>query len=297
MPYNQLDMLQNIEFKTANVNLPNGWSGLVALSDSKANSFTAPGWAETLADIEQLCTSRVKKKSTIVKDIEVGNRRITVAIKRQSIEADGLKNMLRSLARAKAIRNFNSAKKLLANGIPTARPLAAIERRNGPATLESIYISEYLEDSKELYFFARDNFADSKDELELKRLIGEQIGRIFANLHKAGLWHRDAKASNIVIYKASGEYRVSLVDMDGIKRYCLWGGYRRDERRYRWFSKLVATLEGTAAIDVSDHLHCFDVYCKLCGIDKAKQDELFQRLMRQAVAVRLLIMANTAMAK
>ena len=286
-------MVQNTKFETAKVNLPSGWSGVVALSDSKGSRFTAAGWAESLADINQLCTGGVKQKSAIVKDIEVDSHKITVAVKRH-IMGSGLRNAARSFAKSKAIRNFNTAAKLLTNEISTAHPLAAIERRNGPATLESIYISEYLTDSQALYFFMRDYFADSEDKLELKKSIFSQIGRIFAGLHKAKLWHRDAKASNIVVYKENdGEYKVALVDMDGIKRY----SFRKNEQRYRWFSKLAATIEGVGTINISDHLHGFNVYCRLSGIDKTKQDEIFKKLMRQSVAARLLVMANTATAK
>lgn len=293
MAYNRLDMVQNTKIETAKIKLPGGWTGLVALSGSKGGRFTAAAWANSLANINQLCTGGVKKKSAIVKDIEVDAHKITVAIKRHAI-GSGPRNAVRSLARAKAIRNFNAAAKLLTNGISTAHPLAAIERKNGPVTLESIYISEYLNNSQELYFFARDNFAGDKDELELKKSLFSQIGRIFADMHKAGLWHRDAKASNITVCKENnGEYRIALVDMDGIKRYC----FGKNERRYRWFSKLAATIEGAGTINTSDHLHCFDVYCRLTGIDETKRDELFEKLMRQSVAERLLVMANTAMAK
>jgi hypothetical protein len=293
MAYNRGDMAQYTKFETAKVKLPSGWAGLVALSDSKGSRFTAAGWAESLADINQLCTGGVKKKSAIVKDIEVDGHKISVAIKRHTT-GSGPRNTARSFAKPKAIRNFNTAAKLLTNGISTAHPLAAIERKNGPATLESIYISEYLNDSQELYFFMRDHFADSEDKLELKKSIFSQIGRIFAALHKAGLWHRDAKASNIVVYKENdGEYKAALVDMDGIKRYC----FRKNEQRYRWFSKLAATIEGAGTINMSDHLHCFNVYCRLSGIDETKRDEMFKKLMRQSVAARLLIMANTTTAK
>ena len=293
MAYNRPDMVQNTKFETAKVKLPSGWAGLVALSGSKGGRFTAAGWANSLTDINQLCTGGVKKKSVVVKDIEVDRHKITVAIKKHTV-GTGPRNAVRSLAKAKAIRNFNAAAKLLTNEISTAHPLAAIERKNGPATLESIYISEYLNDSQELYLFARDHFAGSEDELELKKSIFSQIGRIFAGLHKAELWHRDAKASNIVVCKEKGnEYRTALVDMDGIKRY----SFRKNERRYRWFSKLAATIEGAGTINMSDYLHCFDVYCRLSGIDETKRNELFKKLMRQSVATRLLVMTNTAMAK
>ncbi len=293
MVYNRPDMLQNTKFETAKVKLNSGWAGVVALSGSKGGRFTAAGWTESLADLDQLCSGGVKKKSAIVKDIEVDGHKITVAIKRHTM-GSGLRNAARSFAKPKAIRNFNTAAKLLTNGISTAHPLAAIERKNGPATLESIYISQYLNDSQELYFFMRDHFASSEDELELKKSIFSQIGRIFAGLHKAGLWHRDAKASNIVVYKENdGEYKTALVDMDGIKRY----SFKKNEQRYRWLSKLAATIEGAGTINMSDHLQCFNVYCRLSGIDETKRNEMFKKLMRQSVAARLLVMANTAMAK
>jgi hypothetical protein len=124
-----------------------------------------------------------------------------------------------------------------------------------------------------------------------------EIGRIFAMLDNAGLWHRDAKAGNILVCPKSGNFadsasafEVILVDLDGIKRKIL----RCRGSSFRGMSKLASTLLWHGGISTSDYLRAFTIYSNLTGLDKSRRRDVFRELARRAVALRLLTLARSA---
>ncbi len=287
-------------FETSRLSLAAGWKARVALSDSTGNQFTTADWARCLSDPESLSINGEILKSdgkiaVLTKKINISAKPVAVVVKSQSA-GTGLKNRCRSLLPAKAIRNFATATKLCINNIPTPRPLVSLQRKKGIFTTQSIYISEYVQNSTNLYHFLRENLysghRQSGQKAALKKDLARQIAQIFASLHKAGLWHRDAKASNFIVSKdTDGRYKIVLVDMDGIKKYRL----KRDHCRYRGLYKLAATLLWCGGLNMTDYLRTFIIYSNLTGLDKSRRRRLFAELARRAVALRLLTMAKTAM--
>jgi len=177
--------------------------------------------------------------------------------------------------------------------VPVARPLVALRQKNGPFTTRSIYVTEYIQDSSNLHVFLRDNSTLlDQPKLALKKDLCSQIAEIFASLHNASLWHRDAKAGNFLVNQTdSGRYKLLLVDMDGIKCY----GIRRQSQRFRCLSKLASTLLWHRSINMTDYLRTSTMYSNLTGLDYSKRRRVFRSLTRRAVAIRLLTMAKSAM--
>ncbi len=274
--------------------LGGGWAGRVALRDSAGNVFSGDDWAVCLSRPGELCNEPVKTlkdgadTTVVVKRLEVGGRSIAVVIKSMR-KARGARSFCRSLLRTKAHRNFNTAVKLCENDIPAAWPLASLRFKSS----ESIYISEYIENGTDLYSFLMDNLpAGGGQRQMLKRQLSQEVGGILASLHTAGLWHRDAKASNfIVTQQETGQYRVMLVDMDGIKRY----GPRRRRCRFRSLAKLASTLLWHGGIGTTDYLRIFTIYCNLSGLEVSQRREAFGEISHNAIALRLLNMADAAM--
>jgi len=288
---------QTAGFETAPLKPAPGWRGRVALSDSAGNRFGVKDWARCLADPDSLCKNGETLKADAgvivsVKKLRISSKNLAVVVKSQH-RGPGLVNLVRSLMPAKAIRNFRTALRLNHNNVPVARPLAALWQKTGPFTTRSIYITEYIPTSANLYVFIRDNNSlSSSPNSTLKRDLSRQIGHIFASLHRVSLWHRDAKASNFLVHQPDkGRYKLVLVDMDGIKRY----GLRRQSQRFRCLSKLASTLLWHRSINMTDYLRTFKMYSNLTGLGPGKRRSIFRNLARRVVAIRLLAMAKAAM--
>jgi len=289
---------QSAGFANARLKLANGWSGRVALSDSAGNCFTIEDWARCLSDPISLCDSSgetLKADAGVivsVKKLKICDKTLDVVVKSRQC-GPGCRNLLRSLLPTRAARNFRTALRLYRSNVPTARPLAALRQKTGPFTTRSIYITEYIQTSKNLYAFIRDNTAPvSSPNSTFKRDLCPQIAHIFAALHKASLWHRDAKAGNFLVHQGpNSQYKIILVDMDGIKPY----GFRCRSQRFRGLAKLAATLLWHRSIHMTDYLRTFTIYSNLTGLYRSKRRRIFRSLTRRAVAIRLLTLAKSAM--
>ncbi len=281
---------------TALINLSEGWTARVSLGQG----LSAEGWRRCLADPETLMDDpqRVIRESgsarVIVKTIQPGDEPIAVVIKDEVIKS-GIKSFFRSYQPAKSKRNFRAAQELLRNGIPVVAPLAALEKKHRLRTVRSIYITGYSENSNDMHNFIRDNigkinFADRR----IKGRFLEQSVAILAMLDKNGMWHRDAKAGNFLVDVSDGKYRISLLDMDGIKlRPTKLFAHRL---RVRTMAKFVSVMLWNPFVTRSDYLRTLTLYCNLAGINKGKRKKLFKDISKTAVAMRLVTMVNSSRA-
>ncbi len=281
---------------TALINLSDGWTARVSLSQGLSDEdwrrcLAAP---ETLMDDPQRVIRGSGSTRVIVKTIQPSGEPRAVVIKDEVIKS-GIKSFFRSYQPAKSKRNFRVAQKLLRNGIPVVAPLAALEKKQGLRTVRSIYITGYSENSNDMHNFIRDNigkinFADRR----IKDRFLEQSVAILATLDKNGMWHRDAKAGNFLVELSDGKYRISLLDMDGIK---LCPNKLFVHRlRVRTLAKLVAVMLWNPFVTRSDYLRTLTFYCNLAGIDKGKRKKLFKDISKTAVAMRLVTMVNSSRA-
>ncbi len=288
--------------KTARLKLSNGWLADVALSDSGKNRFTPDQWTQALSKPAELLENPEKilksdgKTTVILKSIKIGDTTKTVVIKQRHTGTRFI-NLCRAILPAKSIRNFRTAAKLRRNNIPTAYPLAAIRQKKFLFTTGSIYITEYIQNSTNLHDFIANHIPKNSRQSACKKQLSQQIAGALASLHKADLWHRDAKAGNFLVQfpnpPPTGKYEISLVDMDGIKPYRI----NRTQCRFRCLAKLAATLLWSGKITRTDYLRTFTIYCNLTELDKNIRSPILRRLTRQAVAIRLLTMANSAIQK
>lgn len=290
--------MQSAGLETAPLKPAAGWSGRVALSDSAGNRFTVEDWIQCLADPDSLCRSNgetLKADAGVivsVKKLRISSKNLAVVVKSQH-RGPNLGNLLRSLMPARALRNFRTAMRLYHSNVPVARPLAALWQKSGPFTTRSIFITEYVRGPGNLHTFLRDNFTLLEQPASaLKKDLSSQIADIFASLHNASLWHRDAKAGNFLVHQNDrGQYKLVLVDMDGIKRY----GFRHQSQRFRCLTKLASTLLWHRSINMTDYLRTFTMYSNLTGLGHSKRRRIFRTLSCQAIATRLLTVAKSAM--
>jgi len=286
--------------KTVRIKLHNGWVADIALSDSEKNHFTPDQWTKALSNPAELLENPEKvlksdgKTTVILKNIKIGNTTKAVVIKQRHTGTRFIK-LYRAILPAKSILNFRTATKLHRNNIPTAHPLAAIQQRKFLFTTDSIYISEYIQNSTNLHDFIANHVPKNSRQSACKKQLAHQIAGVLASLHKANLWHRDANSGNLLVRfpnrPPTGKYEISLVDMDGIKPYRI----NRSRCRFRSMAKLAATLLWSRKITRTDYLRTFTIYCNLTALNKNIRSPILRRLTSQAVAIRLLTMAKAAM--
>ena len=289
------------DFETADLKLGNGWTARVAIADSKGNRFSPADWARCLTCPESFTANPQKiikddrRNPVIVKKIQIGNKQLTAHIKTRHL-GPSFRDFCRALLASKAIRNFRTSQKLCENNIPTAWPLAALQQKRLGLTIRSIYITEYAHKSSNLYDYLRTCTPRYHPlKFEFKKQIARQIAQIFAALHKASLWHRDAKASNFLLTEKNSpdDCKLILVDMDGIKPY----RFRRYYSRFHALAKLAATLSWHPCIHLTDYLRTFTLYCNFTQLESAQRRPVFKKLIQHALATRVLSLVKNVRAK
>jgi len=300
--YNELAMssskkksAKNIE--TVPLKLNNGWSGRAVLSATSGRNFSRTDWTDCLAQPELLFEDVEKilktegRNCVAVKNLTIADDRLKVVIKRHHPQA-GLRQFFRSFRPGRALRGFKTALKLLGCGIPAIAPLAALHQKRNLLTKQSIYITEYFENSSELYTFSSQQLLKIQaGRFALKKEFSHQLAAILSALHKNGLWHRDPKASNFIVTKdTENKYRILLADMDGIKRYFL----RCRSSQFRSLWQLAASTLSVSAINRTDYLRTFTAYCNLVGLKLSQRRPIYRELADRARAKRLRTIARNA---
>jgi lipopolysaccharide heptosyltransferase I len=293
MVFSEKNSAKNIE--VASLRLGNGWSGRVVLSDpsgglATGRKFSMTDWIKCLSQPHLLFENVGKILKTegqncvAVKNLTIGDSQLKVVVKRHYPGA-GLRQFFRSFQRGRALRNFDTALKLLSRGIPTAAPFAALHKRRTPFTEQSIYITEYFENSPNLHTFASEQLLKKQEEqFAIKKQLCYQLATILAMLHKNGLWHRDSKATNFIVCKSiEGKCKILLVDVDGIKPYFL----RRRSRQFRSLWQLAASLLSVSAVNRTDYFRTFTTYSNLTGLEPSHRRRIFRELSDRAKAKRL----------
>ncbi|GMU21851.1 MAG: hypothetical protein AMXMBFR13_19390 [Phycisphaerae bacterium] len=112
------------------------------------------------------------------------------------------------------------ANMLLNRQIPTARPLAVLERRRWGWRQDTLIITEYLEHAHDLdaLLTVRLRELDKPRQRRVKQQIISTLAGTLRRLHERGFVHRDLKAPNVMVqWQPDQEPLVWLVDLDGIR--------------------------------------------------------------------------------
>ncbi len=119
-----------------------------------------------------------------------------------------LENLVKDLFRpSRARRAFRAAYHLELLGIPTARPIAAADRRIGGILARSYFLMEEVVGAVDLGKLLRGGWAPELDAVK-------QAALLIAKLHNEGFSHRDLKESNLVLGAAG---KLFLLDLDGLR--------------------------------------------------------------------------------
>ncbi len=166
------------------------------------------------------------------------------------------------LAPSRSLRGWIMANRLLNRDVPTARPLAVLERRLGPLVRDSLLITERLPGAQDLEAYLRRQHQRLSGPawLACKRELAAGLARMLRQLFAAGLVHRDCKAQNLLV-RAGRPLRLVWIDMDGLR------SARRVRRRdeIRALARLHVSLLEVPGLTRSDRLRLLRCYCARWG--------------------------------
>lgn len=233
--------------------------------------------AEMLTDPTQLAGSETLKysKSTRVYRVPInvaGHSRETIA--KQWIARGVRGRAAELLGKSRARRSLLRAQWLHMAGVGTARPLALVEDKREHA---SWLITESIEDPLDLDRVALVHLPalNRCAAYACKRAIVQHVVDVFVRLRRAGLHHRDLKASNLLLTNIENldDLQVWIVDLDGLSRVRLPRGIRMR----RPLIRLAASLLSYAAITRSDYARFLQMYLKAIP-ESARFNEVFRQL-------------------
>ncbi len=137
----------------------------------------------------------------------------------------GLLHRLKGLVhRGRAVNSWESAHRLLFNGIPTPQPVALLK---GAVAGGDFYIARAVDRVNSGAWFGSDEYPDEK-----KLRVADKIAGILRRLEQERISHGDLKGGNVLVV---GE-EVCLTDLDCMKKYrcelTFRRAWRRDIRRF-----------------------------------------------------------------
>lgn len=256
------------------IELPGGWRGEVLSrcpypTSQSESSWALPdagqwhSWLATLtADSSMLCDYTVLKVSA---GAEVFRARLACSgrmidvIGKQSCGSGSARWLNVAWRPSRARRNFQKALALLRAEIPTALPLAWIERR-WPQR-ESWIVTRFVPDLVDLDQVALSLIAqlDTNQVRAVKDGIIKALVELLFGFERHGLHHRDLKASNILLQSwdgGSGAPRTFIVDLDGLQQ-ARFGAAALHRKR---LTRLTASLLGYAAFTRADGFRFLRAY-------------------------------------
>ncbi len=116
----------------------------------------------------------------------------------------------RAFRRTRASRSWSMGHLLQTYGINTPAPVAFIEYKFGPIMNVSYFICEYVPGPNLIEYFS-----GSKPLTNEQKMIAEKAVTMLKKLGKAGVYHRDMKATNLVV----NNDELWLLDLDGMCWY------------------------------------------------------------------------------
>ncbi len=170
---------------------------------------------------------------------------------------------------------------LLHRDVPTARPLAVLERRRGPFVLDNLLATEALPGALDLESYLRGaddpcRYADAAWVRAKWELIGRVAGHL-RRLHAAGFVHRDCKASNILVV-SHPQPALLWIDLDGV-RPAGWLARRRPaEHCLRALARLHVSLMDVPGLTRTDRVRFLRVYLRRYGVRADEWRTLWPKL-------------------
>jgi tRNA A-37 threonylcarbamoyl transferase component Bud32 len=184
-----------------------------------ASEYATPEWLEVLSNPDaliELPNAHLVKDSPTTRaaivTVEVGNTEHVLHVKR--LNHRGVEFTVKYLFQcSRARRLFRNHVALIERNVPTLKPIAAISERSGPFLRKSFLITEQIK-AKPLFTLWEKDVYPSGNSPGRRRKLMTDVALLVAKMHKAGVFHRDLKSSNILV-KTDGQ--PVIADLDGAK--------------------------------------------------------------------------------
>jgi tRNA A-37 threonylcarbamoyl transferase component Bud32 len=173
--------------------------------------YDSPALRALLADPDRF----LKSGAPLLKDGNTSSVGVaTVEGQRFLVKRDNVKGFWHGVKRAlrdtRAARSWRNAHLMRLRGVPTAAPVALLERRRGPVRGVAYFVSECVEGPD-----CRTYFGSRAVPMAEKRAAAPKVAALVRALGAARLSHGDLKATNILL-SATGPL---LVDIDAVRAY------------------------------------------------------------------------------
>lgn len=193
-------------------------------------------------------------------------------------------NLLHQMVRrGRAEKEFHLAHRLKECGVDTIKPVALGERWHRGVLLESYLITETIPDGLTLYelierFVLTDRMVFPPS---MRFYFADELAKLAATIHAAGLEHRDLHERNIIVQpQPGGGYRFFLLDLHELRvhRELNWNRATRELARMgRYF-----TIRTTQ----TDRFRFFRKYAQYRGIAPEKIRELSRKVEHETMESR-----------
>lgn len=256
---------------TAHVRLPGGWKAMVATcvrvnagsAATESLTLTPAQWRQWLAEPlgwmalaqgrDVLKTSSTTAVCRVRLSLDDG--RSLDAVFKRGHSRHLRKRLLSCLRVSRPRRTWRRAHLLMSRRLPTARPLAVLERRRFGLLLDSVYVTEFLPNAVDLESLLTVRMRDLSpgQARRLKTQLAELLARFITQFLGGGLYHRDLKALNVIVQwdaQRDDPPRISVVDLDGVKRSLLGHGHGWQ----RMLMRLNVSVDGFKRVSLTDRL-------------------------------------------
>jgi len=257
--------------------------------------FSAHEWEQWLANPSRWLISQARGQ--VIKDSHSGlvfrtslpadTRPLEVVVK-TARRRGRFKRLTDTWRTSRDKRRWKTGYALLNRDVPTARPLAVLERRFCGLLRESMIICEAVEGAKDLDRYVLDDLPglDSRTARRAKNDLIEVLVRLLKRLHARDFVHRDFKAANILVVLPRDKNvpaRAWLVDVDGIRQKA----HPPEQERWRSLVRLSLSLEVSPQVTRTDRLRFLKRYLLAPGKANHNWKNLWRRLATEADRKRL----------
>jgi hypothetical protein len=214
-----------------------------------------------LADPDRLLADRAceiikdQKKITVGR-ITLGGVSVPCAIYVKRYNVFSLRHRLVSpFIMSGGLRALHGATVLRRCNIPSAVPLAAIERRYWGVLTKSFFISEEITGGKTVDAYWRDDlqFLPGAAGVRQRRDFLVRLGQLFQMLHGHEIYHNDLKDANILAAPKQQTTAFFLLDLEGVRQYVRLSKKRRLKNLVQLHRTLGRYLRGPDKLVVLKH--------------------------------------------
>jgi hypothetical protein len=190
---------------------------------------------------------------------------------KRPLPRNAVKKLTVWLLGSRAMRTWRLANALLNRQIPTARPLAVVEKRWLGRPVDAFLLTECIEQAHDLDALLTLRLRELDEHLgrRLKQQVIDALVPVLRRLHERGFAHRDLKAPNVMVQwdgDVDHRPRVLLVDLDGIRQV----SGPNPAAEVRALARLSVSLEHCRRVTQTDRLRFLMRYLARPGCPEPK---------------------------